>query len=205
MKYFLDTADHYEYERWKNYICGVTTNPKLIEECFEISSTYTDLVRITVKKFPTLYDHVGYTSPFPIFVQIHNEKEYEELKDLTVFFKVPLIFPEGYALLRHIVNKANTCATMVYDLVQLNFAMDIGCSHSIVLVAKNDNPNFLEEAVALKENHGYRTSLIAASFRIKNDIIRAIKSGVDFVSVPPALMEEIFINEKTERDWRNLK
>ena len=186
MKYLLDTADKNEINTWKNIIVGVTTNPKLVKtsnaNIRELASQFEDL------KF---------------FYQIRSEDEIlAGPEKYDIVYKIPMIYPDGYNLLKKLYTLGyRICATMVYDLNQLNFAAECGADYSIILVAKNDNQNFLEEAVEFKRKNELKIKLIAASFRTKNDILRAIKSGVDYATIPPKIMKLVFHNLQTVEEY----
>jgi len=125
---------------------------------------------------------------------------------LQLVLKVPLVYPWGYDLLRKIKKSTvylKTCGTVTYDLIQLHQAFDLGCNYCIVLIAKNENPNFLEEAVKIKYLHRSSTQLIGASFRTKNDIKRAMLSGVHYITVPPKIMELAFKNSQADADVKH--
>jgi len=193
MHYFLDTADISEIIKWQDYIEGITTNPLLLED-------FNDILKIEkiIK------------GDFIVFIQVHTWDEVLKIRKLSrqttlqLVLKVPLVYPWGYDLLRKIKESKvylKTCGTVTYDLIQLHQAL--GCNYCIVLIAKNDNPNFLEEAVKIKNLYHSSTQLIGASFRTKNDIKRAMLSGVHYITVPPKIMELAFKNSQADADVKH--
>jgi len=178
---------------------GVTTNPMLLK-----------MEKVTAFDF---YDNLSSIDEIILsFFQITKREEVEKFYEIPainrpkIVFKIPLV-KEHYNFLKSIKNfkyfKYYTCGTITYDLVQLYTALDLGVDYCIILVSKNENKNFLEEAVEFKNKHKYKTDLIAASFREKNDIIRALSSGVEYLTIPPNVMEKIFINAQAEKDYEN--
>jgi transaldolase len=200
MKYFIDTGDMQEITKWIDYIEGITTNPILLKEK-------------KLKQF--LQELNGFEKTLNIFIQIHTWKEYEELDLLkrslhlrdNITAKVPLIYPQGYELIRKIKKETiNTpvCGTVTYDLVQLQRACALNCDYCIVLFAKNENPHFLEEAAKLQQMNKYKTKLIGASFRTKNDVKRALLSGIHYSTLSPKVFELAFNNVQANKDWREI-
>jgi transaldolase len=189
MKYFLDTGDFNDIHLWKNRaICieGVTTNPILLNyKEKDILDKFISVALLFTNK---------------VFVQIKQNNDLiveEKLKDRIVF-KVPA-YPYFYDAMESLLKEGYlVSATTVYDMVQLNQAVEIGCQYSMVYLAKNENPNFLEEAV--QRFGGSNTKLIAASFRTKNDVVRAIKSGIWGATIPAKVLDLAFKNELVERD-----
>ena len=219
MKFFLDTANYRAVETWKDYVCGITTNPKLINNFLKHKDIVTHISIIPyTEKVKKVVDSIP--SSIPVFVQIHNYGEFMEIakgKDKSLIYKIPLIYPEGYDLAREIKKEwpsVSLCGTMTYDMVQLNMALNLDLDYCIILLHKNNNEMFLEEAVAFSKSANAKliaasfdirkkTKLIAASFRNKEEVMRAIESGVDFATVPPKIMEEIFHNKQADKDYEN--
>lgn len=193
MKYFLDTANIEEIVKWNCFIEGITTNPSILQKQ-EITAD--DLLR---KTQPIL----GYKN---VFIQLKNEEEYKRITDNSPFnpnivFKVPLI-RENYGLIKNIGNY-KVCGTITYDIIQFNQACELGCNYCIVLVHKNwRNKHFLDECVSIKEKFGFRTNIIAASFRSRQEVKSAIMSGANYAAVTPTIMEQCFQNTSTKQDYR---
>lgn len=198
MKYILDTASQNEIEKYLHIIDGVTSNPILLE-----------------KEGQTPDDFLKYMQQYNIkrFVQIFSLKEFEEIyrnfesDNYELIFKVALKYPEGVNLVQQIKNlypNAKISATMMYDIVQLNNAIELGCNYSMVYLAKNENENFLEEAIKLRDNSNSNIKLVAASFRTKNDVKRAIKSGIEYSTITPEVLKKALLNDQVELEYSNL-
>ena len=204
MKLLIDTADVNEIKKFSQYVEGVTTNPILFQKVYEYEKTWT---KTRYEKF--LQDTKKLQNIKKIFLEIVSERQmagYDPTDRREVVYKIPLV-SWNIELLKYMKSEAmlyKTCTTMVYDIFQLNLAFDFGVAYSIVLHAKNDNDKFLEEAVALKENYHYKTKLIAASFRTKNDVKHAMLTGADYATVPPHILEMMFSNLQAEKDYNNL-
>ena len=48
---------------------------------------------------------------------------------------------------------------------------------------------------------GYKTKIIAASFRKPVHLFNCIKAGADYATVPPKIMEDVFYNKKAVADF----
>ena len=203
MKYFIDTGNIDEVLKWKDYIQGVTTNPTLLKES-------------DMKSFLKAVDELN---EFITFIQVHTWNEYLKLVSVKnelhlkneVIAKIPLIYPQGYDLIRKIKttysnsnNKIRICGTVTYNTIQLHQAIEIGCDYCIVLIAKNDNHIFLEEALQINHIHPKKIGLIGASFRTKTDVRKALLSGIQYITLSPKIFKLMFNNEQTNKDWRDI-
>ena len=185
MKYLIDTADRDEIMKWKNYIEGITTNPKILKD-----------FNFTIEDFYNKFKYFG-----DIFMQVNNISDTN--LNGNIIYKVPLVLPT-IELLRFLVLKGKrTCGTITYDLNQFNLACELGCEFCIVLNAKNENTKFLEECVKIRDKYNFKTKIIAASFREKKDVIHAIRQGADYATVTPEVMEKCFINEYAMKDYND--
>lgn len=185
MKYLIDSADIVEIEKWKNYIDGITTNPKMLKSNF------------TIEKFYHIFKSFG-----DIFIQVNNILDVN-LNLFNIIYKVPLVLPTIDLLRSLELQGKRTCGTITYDLIQFNLACELGCEFCIVLNAKNETTNFLEDCVEIRDKYNFKTKIIAASFREKKDVVHAIRQGADYATVTPEVMEKCFINEYAMKDYKN--
>jgi len=186
MKYLIDAADSKEIIRWQNYIEGITTNPHILKN---FNSTIEDFYN----KFKSFGD---------IFVQVNDILDIN-LNISNIIYKVPLVLPTIELLRSLVLRGRRTCGTITYDLIQFNLACELGCEFCIVLNAKNENTNFLEDCVAVRDKYNFKTKIIAASFREKKDVMHAIRQGADYATITPEVMEKCFINEYAMKDYIN--
>lgn len=202
MNYFLDSVNPEEIEKFSNIISGVTSNPLLLK-----------------KQGLSVDDFLEYMKQYPDmlkFVQVFTYGEFKRIVNTfdfilpTIVFKVALKYPEGFDLAQQIKafqsknqGKFKISATMMYDLIQLNNAFELGLDFSMVYIAKNDCDEFLEQAMGVFEKLSPPTKLVAASFRTKNDVKRAIRSGIHYATVPADVLEKSLSNAQVELDWSN--
>jgi len=195
MKYFIDTANQEDINKWIKYVDGVTCNPIILNK--------SDLDAYTFyKNNDGLFDN--------IFIQINrlddaNELVYKEVDKQKVIFKVPLLRSsgyDGYYLMQRLLQLGcRTCSTIVYDISQFNYACEVGSEYSIVLYAKNDNKKLVEECCELKYKKGFGTKVVAASFRNTQHVFDCINAGADYATVPPKIMSQLFHNEQVIEDY----
>lgn len=198
MKYFIDTADQDEINSFQKFVCGVTSNPSLLMK------SGIDTYKFYIEN-ESLFNN--------IFIQVNSMQDIQYLIDKGVYtrkkiiFKVPLVVTSdfnGYKLLNRINELGNrTCATIVYNIGQFDYACEAGVEYSIVLYAKNDNKTLMKECCDLKQLKGYKTKIIAASFRSPEHVFDCIKCGVEYATVPPSVMKQIISNEKAIVDYNN--
>jgi len=189
MKYFIDTADQNEINKWEKQIDGITSNPTLLKKANTNSIEFHDT---NIENFTD------------VFIQITSFEETEKYSDQTIF-KVPLLITKdfnGFSLLKSLVRTGKrACATITYDLFQFDYACEVGSEYSIVLCSKNTDKFFLMECMELKEKNNYKTKVIAASFRTHEDIKEAVELRANYATIPPGLMEGIFTNLDVVTDY----
>lgn len=195
MKYFIDTAEQNEIHKWEKYVDGATSNPSLLAK---VDSNNYKFCRENEVLFKN------------VFIQVNSLEDVQFLfkKGISkkqVIFKVPLVITEkfdGYKLLKQLnENRCRTCATIVYDIGQFDYACEVGAEFSIVLYAKNNNKFIVEDCCDLKQRKGYKTKVIAASFRTAEHVHECIEFGADYATVPPKIMEEVFTNKNSIEDY----
>ena len=194
-KFLLDSADIEEIKKWLFYIDGITTNPILLEKAgITAIELYGKLAKIGLKNFK-------------FFIQVADKPVHKNLipseysTNIKVIYKVPLVLDE-YEYIRFLkVHGKIVAGTMTYDIIQLQTAINLGVSYCIVLYHKNSSIDFPWNAATLKQNTKPDVKLIGASFRRKDEVVNAIIDGMDYVTVPPRVMEECFYNEQAQGDY----
>jgi len=186
MKYFIDTADILEINKWESLVDGVTTNPSILKKS-------------DINDFDDFYSKVKHFDK--VFCQICSIEEYEKLQcKENIIVKIPLV-KECYHLFKKIEHSP-TCGTITYDLFQFQKACDLGAAYCIALHSKNDDIKFVEKCMDIISNFNYQTEIVGASFREARDVLELMLMGVHYVTLPPAVLEKIFTNELAERDFK---
>jgi transaldolase len=184
MKFLLDTADLKEIERYAKFIDGVTTNPIILKRNNTDSKTFYSNIRQQVHE---------------VFIQIDSFKDVFTAYNQIVY-KIPLM-PEKYSLIGELKKRGyRICGTTTYDIFQFQRACDLGCEFCIVLCHKNEDKKFLAKCNLIKEKYKYETKIVAASFREKLEVEKAILIGADFITLRPETMKLCLTNPFLERD-----
>jgi transaldolase len=201
MKYFLDTANIKQIKQWTDYIDGITTNP------FHLKNE--NFTNIDFIKQLTLLNGADNKK---IFLQVNKLKQVKEiikeweLYDLNfeLVFKVSL-HPSYYDLIKKIKEKGyKISATTIYDIVQINQAINFGCDYTMVYYHKNKDHSLMEKAYNLKEKTNSNIKLVGASFRNKKEVEKAIICGMDYATVRPQHLSLAFTNDQLKKDLEKL-
>ena len=195
MKYFLDSVKKNEIEESISFIDGVTSNPILLKQA-------------NINK----YDFLEIMKPYTItrFVQVTKFEEAEEVanrfkNDLNfIVFKVTM-HPKFYNEIEKIKREGwKIAATTIYDIIQINQAIEMRLDYTMVYKAKNEYPHLFSDAYKLKKINNSNIELVGASFRTKNEIKDAILEGMNFATLPFSVLQKTFINEQLNRDIHDL-
>lgn len=190
MKFFVDTANINDIKKWLPLIEGVTVNPFLL-----------------VKEGINIIDFLNSTRDLKIkrFIPISNIEHYEyiEARCGNDFICKVSIIPEYYILIKELKERnIEVAATTVYDIIQLNQAIELGCDYSMVYIAKNEDESFLYNAGKIDRKN---TLLVGASFRTKNHVKNAIIAGMDYSTVSPEVLALAFFNENANNEIGKMK
>lgn len=205
MNIILDTSDIKSIRKWSKLLSpkvnSITTNPKLLKEAgINSKEKFIEFIN-------QVSDFIGHPT---IFFQCFSEDDIHNLisirNDVSGIETVEIVakiamHPKYFNLVEKAKNhKFITAATTCYDLVQIHQACEFEMDYSMVYFAKNENESLLYDAVKMKRDYNYNTTLVAASFRTKKDIINAIKSGIDSATIRPETLEKGFENNNVVSD-----
>jgi len=190
MKYFIDSANIDDIKKWLPLIEGVTVNPFLL-----------------VKEGINIIDFLNITKDLKIkkFIPISSIEHYEYIKARcgNDFICKVSIMPEYYSLIKGLKKrKIEVAATTVYDIIQLNQAIELSCDYSMVYIAKNEDESFLHNAGKIDRK---KTLLVGASFRTKNHVKNAIMAGMDYSTISPEVLALAFFNENANSEIGKMK
>lgn len=214
MKYFIDSAN---VEKIKNVIeyfpvSGVTTNPTIIS-------------RENAEFAPLLKEIREVTAGLTLFVQVTAE-DAEDMVDEAkrtvktlggdVCIKIPAT-KEGLKAIKLLSSEEiSTTATAVYSVQQALLCAAAGAEYVAPYLSHIDNMGIDSAETAgqmsqLFKEHFPHTHVLAASFRVAEQINRAILAGVDSVTLAPEMFDTLISNKMTEseldsfrRNWRGV-
>lgn len=211
MQYFIDSANPEKIKKTIEYfpVAGVTTNPTIIaREKAELLPLLKILREITCGK--------------TLFVQV-TEKDAERMVSEAEKFisslggnlciKIPAT-KEGLKAIKSLSAKGvNTTATAVYSVQQALLCAAAGAKYVAPYMSHIDNlcvdsVEVAGEMARLFEKHFPQTHVLAASFRVAEQINRVIMAGVDSVTIAPEMFDTLISNAQTnaelasfEKNW----
>ena len=213
MKIFLDTADVEAVRKAHatGLLDGVTTNPSKIAQAG--------------RPFRQLVAEICKITPGPVSAEAMAEApealvaQAEEIAAIApnVVVKVPMSVA-GLTAAGVLEKEKNirVNVTMCFSSTQAFLAMKAGATYVSIVLSRldaiaNESDILVADAVAVKENYGFKSEIIGASLKTQNHVLSCVRAGVDVATVPEALFFQMFRHPLTDialaqfaRDWRNV-
>ena len=211
MKFFIDTANISEIQRihaW-GILDGVTTNPSLI-------------AKESGKPFEAIIEEICGIVDGPISAEVialDAEGMVKEGKALAkihknVVVKLPLI-PEGLKACKALSAEGiRTNVTLCFSATQGLMAAKAGATYVSPFVGRLDDINLrgmdlIEELVAIFENYGLETQVLAASIRLPRHVTEAALAGAHVATIPTKVFDQMLKHPLTDKgvegflaDWK---
>ena len=211
MKFFIDTANISEIQRihaW-GILDGVTTNPSLI-------------AKESGKPFEAIIEEICGIVDGPISAEVISLEApgmIEEGKKLAkihknVVVKLPLI-PEGLKACKALTSEGiKTNVTLCFSATQGLMAAKAGATYVSPFVGRLDDINLrgmdlIEELVAIFENYGLETQVLAASIRLPRHVTEAALAGAHVATIPTKVFDQMVQHPLTDKgvaqfmaDWK---
>ena len=203
MKLFLDSADPVKIRRALDFypLDGVTTNPTILSrQNTELLPLLKELRKITEGKL--------------LFVQVTAEKSDDMVREAHLIadrlggdlcIKIPAT-EEGLRAIKILSRDGiSTTATAVYSVSQAILAAAAGADYVAPYMSHIDNLCLDSAQVAgdmakLFREHYPKTNVLAASFRVAEQINRAVLCGVGAVTVAPEMLPVLIGNRGTDAE-----
>ncbi len=212
MKIFLDTANIDEIRQAHSWgvIDGVTTNPSLIakngkdfiQTIFEIA----ELVDGPVSAETIAQDADGMVREGRLLAQIHP----------NIVVKIPLT-PEGIAATSRLSTEGiRTNVTLCFQSNQALLAAKAGATYISPFLGRLDDISqqgigLIEEIVAIYDNYGFETQVLAASIRHPKHMVDVALAGADVATLPFSVLQKMFKHPLTDsgnakflKDWETV-
>jgi transaldolase len=200
MKIFLDTADVEAVRKAQatGLLDGVTTNPSKIAE--------------TGRNFEEVVAEICKICPGPVSAEAMADttkdlvKEAERLAKIApnVVVKIPMTV-DGLTAAGILEKEKNirVNVTMVFSSTQTLMAMKTGASYVSIVLSRldavgNESDIIVEDAVALKQNYGFKSEVLAASLKTQNHVLVCQRAGVDVITIPDTLFFQMFKHPLTD-------
>jgi transaldolase len=203
MKFFIDTAELKEIEQAASYgvLDGVTTNPSLMakigikgrENILAHYKAICDLVDDNVSAEVISTDYEG---------MIKEAHELVKIDDKIVV-KIPMI-PDGVKAIKQLSGEGiRTNCTLIFSSGQAILAAKAGASFVSPFVGRLDDISsegmrLIAEMVAIFDNYGFETEILAASVRHPMHIIECARMGADVVTCPLSVIDQLFKHPLTD-------
>ncbi len=212
MKFFIDTADIDEIRQAKAWgiLDGVTTNPSLVAKTGrsfdEVKREILQLVDGPVSLEVTALDYDG---------MMEQARSLRKEGDQVVV-KLPLT-RAGIAATRTCSSEGiATNVTLCFSAPQALLAAKAGATYISPFVGRlddigNEGMGIVEDIVAIYENYGYPTQVLAASIRHPQHVLEAARLGAHVSTMPFKVIEKLFEHPLTKigldrflADWKNV-
>jgi transaldolase len=201
MKFFVDTADTAEIRSLaaSGLLDGVTTNPSLMAK--------------TGKKFQDVLADICAHVPGPVSAEV-AATEFDGMmaearvlraiaKNITV--KVPLT-PDGLRACRKLTQDgAKVNVTLCFSAAQAILAAKAGATFVSPFIGRLDDVGengmgLIADIVTIFRNYSdFKTEVLVASVRNPTHVVEAAKLGAHVVTVPPAILRQLFNHPLTEK------
>lgn len=193
MKLLVDDANLDAIKRmYEFYPCdGVTTNPSILAKCGK--APYEALTEIR--------NFIGESSE--LHVQVVSDTAEEMVKEAykitsklgkNTYVKIPTT-PEGLKAMRQLSSEGYLItATAVYNVMQAYLAAKAGAAYAAPYVNRIDNLGADGVGTVMKiqnifENHGFKTQILAASFKNSQQVLELCEYGVGACTVAPDVID----------------
>ena len=201
MKFFVDTADTAEIRSLaaSGLLDGVTTNPSLMAK--------------TGKKFQDVLADICAHVPGPVSAEV-AATEYDGMMaearvlraiatNITV--KVPLT-PDGLRACRKLTQDgAMVNVTLCFSAAQAILAAKAGATYVSPFIGRLDDVGengmgLIADIVTIFRNYSdFKTEVLVASVRNPTHVVDAAKLGAHVVTVPPAILRQLFNHPLTDK------
>jgi transaldolase len=212
MKIFLDTANRAVIKKWvaTGLVDGITTNPTLLSK--EGNDSKQVLQDICAMVEGPVSIEVVEKSPDAVLAQAREIAKFAK----NVVVKIP--FAEQYLpVIKTAVDEGiKINVTLIFTPIQTLLVAKLGAAFISPFVGRWDDIcvdgiALLEEIVTTRDMYNYPSQIIAASIRSVSHWQKIIPTGVDIITIPPAVMEAAMKHPLTERgiemfdnDWKKL-
>lgn len=191
-------------------IDGVTTNPSLIaKEGADFRQVVEEICRavpgpVSVEVVGKAYDEM-----------MAEGREVAKIAD-NVVVKIPML-KEGLRAVRELTRDGiRVNVTLVFSAAQGLLAAKAGATYVSPFVGRLDDHahvgmEVVRDLVAIYDNYGLPTQVLAASIRHPGHVVEAALAGAHVVTVPPAVLEQLLKHPLTDiglerflADWQKV-
>jgi fructose-6-phosphate aldolase 2 len=215
MEYILDTANIRYIKDATEYfpIAGVTTNPTIIaKENKNFFKLIREIRMVIGKELPL---HIQTISVRAEEI-VEEGKSLLEKFDKNIYVKVP-VTKEGIKAIKILKSKnIKVTATAIFTSQQALIAAKAGADYVAPYVNRIDNLssdgcNTVGNIIRQFKNYGFKTKVLAASFKNAQQIQNVANLGIHAVTVTPEVFEKLYSHPSTDfsveqfiKDWKKV-
>jgi transaldolase len=210
MQFFIDTANIAEIREAASYgiLDGVTTNPSLVaKEKKDFRALLMEICEIV--DGPVSAEVISTDTPGMLV-------EARELAALhgNIVVKIPLI-KEGLKAVKVLSSEGiRTNVTLCFSPTQALMAAKAGATYISPFIGRLDDisidgMDLIRQIIAIYQNYGYPTQVLAASIRHPIHVVQAALAGADVATIPLKIIDQMFRHPLTDsglakflEDWR---
>lgn len=198
MKLLIDDADIAKIKRIYEFypIDGVTTNPSILAKSGRKPYEVLKEIREFIGETAELHAQVLSRTAEGMIEEAHAMVK---VLGKNTFIKVPSI-PEGFKAMRALKAEGfNITATAIYTPMQAYLAAKSGADYAAPYVNRIDNlgANGIESTKMIQDifdSNGFKTKILAASFKNSNQVQELCAYGVGASTVAPDVIEGLVKN-----------
>jgi transaldolase len=213
MQIFLDTANIDEIRKYASYgiIDGVTTNPSLIaKEGVSLEKRIREICELVEGPVSSEVIAIDYEG------MLEEARKYAAWAP-NVFVKLPLTM-DGVKACRTLTGESiHVNMTLVFSINQAILAAKAGADLVSPFVGRlddisEDGMSLVRDMVQVFRNNSWGAKVLAASIRHPEHVAEAARAGAGVVTVPSAVLEQMFRHPLTDKglaqflaDWEKVK
>ena len=198
MKLLIDDANIERIKAIYNYypIDGVTTNPSILAKCGRPPYEALHDIREFIGNKAELHVQVVSTTAEEM---VEEGRKIERTLGNNTYIKIPTI-PEGLKAMKALSKEGfKITATAIYTPMQAYLAAKAGADYAAPYVNRIDNlgANGIESTKMIQnifENNGFKTEILAASYKNSNQVQELCAYGVGAATVAPDVIEGLVKN-----------
>jgi TalC/MipB family fructose-6-phosphate aldolase len=215
MEYLLDTANINEIKTYCDFlpIAGITSNPSILKKEGKIDFFgHMRAIREVIGKQPL---HIQVTAP-DAQGMLRDAEAIAQHVDKKAYIKVPTNL-EGLQVIGILKKQGyNVTATAIYSTAQGLLAMEAGADCLAPYYNRMENLNINPEEVirtfaAMIDRYGYKTQIIAASFKNMGQVNKAFLAGAQAATVDPSILKSALMMPDIQKaiddfdsDWKSV-
>ena len=198
MDIYLDTASVGEIKKYTYFIDGITTNPSLVSRegsdmlatLESVSSVFNKPVHIEVMSIKADDMFIEGMSYFSV--------------SQNVIIKLPATMDGFMACKKLSDSGVPTNITLCFSCSQAILAAKCNATYVSPFVGRLDDSGIngierISNIVEIYKKQEFQTSILAASIRSIDHVVECAKVGVDVITLPPKILEEMIKHDLTSK------